>query len=465
MPHSPDLETKKTTCFKTYDVRGEVGRTLTEDMARRIGRATVVALKAKRLAVGCDVRLSSPMLKAALIRGMCEAGCDVVDLGLTGTEEIYFASAYLDVDGGVEVTASHNPAHHNGFKFVGRAGLPLRLDEEFAVLRQLAETDGVTPSAKPGMVKSQSLLVPYVDHLLAQVDLAALRPHRVVLDAGNGAAGHVVDEIERRFKHDAIPVTFIKVNHEPDGNFPQGVPNPLLPGNRAMTQEAVREHKADLGIAWDGDFDRCFFYDASGRFISGYYVSGLLMSHFLERHGPSTMVVDSRLNWNSFDIVKAAGGQAVPSKTGHLFFKEVMRREQAAYGGEVSAHHYFKSFSYCDSGMLPWLLVLEYLSRHRSTLAEAVDARMGLYPSSEEINFEVPNPQAAVAAITELYRNRARTIDFMDGVSIELGTVRFNLRASNTENLLRLNVEARGSAEAVSRCVGEIEKLVASLKG
>jgi phosphomannomutase len=451
-------------CFKTYDVRGRLGHDLDEAIATRIGHATALALKARCLAVGGDARLSTPALKAALVRGIAAAGCDVIDLGLTGTEEIYFASMHLDIDGGIEVTASHNPADYNGFKFVARKGAPLS-DAQYAELRGLASASAAAPAALPGQCRSVSLLAPYVDHLLAQVDLAALAPLHIVADVGNGAAGHVVAEIRRRFEAAQVPVAITPVNAEPDGRFPNGVPNPLLPERRAHTIEAVRRHGAGMGIAWDGDFDRCFFYDGEARYVSGYYVTGLLMAHYLERAPRSRFVLDCRLNWNSYDILAKAGGTGVPARTGHRFFKDVMRREGAIYGGEVSAHHYFRSFAYCDSGMLPWLLVLEHLGRTGKTLAAAVAERQALFPSSEEINFQVPEPAAIIERVAEEFARRGAALDRMDGLTIDAGTTRINLRASNTEHLLRLNVEARQNAAAVERGVHEISQLVRRFSG
>lgn len=454
--------TAELTCFKTYDVRGRVGHDLDEAIAFRIGQAAVPALRARVLAVGGDVRLSTPALKAALIEGITAAGCDVLDLGLTGTEEIYFASMHADIDGGIEVTASHNPADYNGLKFVGRKGIPLT-DEEYAELRRIASGPQAPASGSKGKARATSFLTEYVDHLLAQVDLAALPPMRILADVGNGAAGHVLAEIERRFSAAKVPAGFRIVNARPDGRFPNGVPNPLLPERRARTIAAVREQGADIGIAWDGDFDRCFFFDADGRYVSGYYITGLLMAHFLENRPASRFVLDCRLNWNSRDILQRGGGIGVPSRTGHRFFKEVMRREGAIYGGEVSAHHYFESFAFCDSGMLPWLLLLEHLGRSKMTLAAAVAERQSLFPSSEEINFQVADPASAVAAIARHFASGGALLDHMDGVTIETGELRINLRASNTENLLRLNVEAKANAAAVDRGVAEISRLVAGL--
>jgi phosphomannomutase len=441
-------------CFKTFDVRGKVGADLDEDMAFRIGHAVARVLNAKRIALGGDARLSTPMLKAAAAEGAMAAGCDVVDLGLTGTEEVYFASFHLNIDGGMEVTASHGPAAHNGFKFIARGGRPLSTAEFQAIKASTANPDAM-PKAK-GRYSQSSVLEPYARHLLSCVDVAAIQPLRIVADAGHGAAGHVIDALEPH-----LPVSFIKANHEPDGHFPNGVPNPLIPENRAQTRGLVRDSGADLGIAWDGDFDRCFLYDARGAFVSSYYLTGLLTALFLIRAPGERFIVDARLNWDTFDRIHSGAGHGMLSRAGHSFFKAAMRREQAVYGGEVSGHHYFRDFAHCDSGMLPWLLTLEYLGRVGSSLHDAVAPRLAKFPSSEEINFDVDDPQSAIAAITAHYRPQAANMDATDGVTLELGRVRLNLRASNTESLLRLNVESRGDPQAVDDCVAEVRRLLA----
>ncbi|MDR2111655.1 MAG: phosphomannomutase CpsG, partial [Candidatus Accumulibacter sp.] len=341
-------------CFKAYDVRGKLGAELNEDIARRIGRAFGESLKPRRVAVGGDARRSSAALKQAVAEGLMDAGADVVDLGLVGAEEVYFAAFHLDVDGGIEVTASHNPLDYNGMKFVGRGARPLG-DTGLGSIRRLAEANAFAPPARRGALTRQSILDAYVDHLLGYIDPRRLKPLRLVVNAGNGAAGHVIDAIERRFRAMAVPVEFIKIHHEPDAAFPNGIPNPLLPENRAATANAVRARNADMGIAWDGDFDRCFLFDETGKFIEGYYIVGLLAEAFLRKHPGARIVHDPRLTWNTIDIVEKCGGQPIQSKTGHAFIKERMRQEDAIYGGEMSAHHYFRDFAYCDSGMIPWL--------------------------------------------------------------------------------------------------------------
>ncbi|WP_457937208.1 phosphomannomutase CpsG [Aeromonas veronii] len=431
----------KLTCFKAYDIRGKLGDELNTEIAYRIGRATAQHLNAKTIAVGGDVRLSSVELKQALAMGIMDAGCDVIDLGMTGTEETYFAAFTLDIDGAIEVTASHNPMDYNGMKLVGRGACPISGDSGLNDIRRLAESGAFSVSPQLGSLTKQSILDDYVEHLLTYINPSKLRPLKLVVNAGNGAAGHVVDVIEERFNALKVPVEFIKIHHEEDGNFPNGIPNPLLPENRSATADAVKEHGADMGIAWDGDFDRCFLFDEHGEFIEGYYIVGLLAEAFLASHPGEKIIHDPRLTWNTIDVVKQAGGVPVLSKTGHAFIKERMRLENAIYGGEMSAHHYFRDFGYCDSGMIPWLLVVEMISKQGKKLSELVLKMISSFPSSGEINFHVENSENALTRVFDNYKNNALHLDETDGISMEFEFWRFNIRCSNTEPLVRLNVE------------------------
>ena len=350
------------TCFKAYDIRGQLGTELNEEVAYRIGRAFAEFLQPKKVVLGGDVRLTSEELKQALARGICDTGADVIDIGVVGTEEVYFATSYLETDGGIEVTASHNPLDYNGMKPVRENSKPISSDTGLLQIKSMAEENNfpaVDESAR-GSIKQVSILEPYLDHLLDYIDQSAITPMKLVMNAGNGAAGHVVDAIEERFKSSGIPVEIVKIFNQQDGNFPNGIPNPILHENRAPTIDAVLEHKADMGIAWDGDFDRCFLVDEKGNFIEGYYIVGLLAEAFLSKNPGAKVVHDPRLTWNTIDVAKRGGGEAIQSKTGHAFIKERMRLEDAVYGGEMSAHHYFRDFFYCDSGMIPWLLVLNW---------------------------------------------------------------------------------------------------------
>ena len=443
--------TQLLSCFKAYDIRGRIPDELNADIAYRIGRAYAQSIGPSRVIVGRDIRLSSNEMAAAVIQGLQDAGVDVYDIGLCGTEEVYYATfAYQDagqpMDGGIMVTASHNPKDYNGMKLVREQSKPVSGDTGLNDIKQLAEAnDFAAPVAQRGTVKTISIAADYTNHLLGYIDPSALKPLKIVVNAGNGAAGHVLDNLEAALqKVMAQPVEFIKIHHEPDGHFPNGIPNPLLPENRDSTISAIKAHSADLGIAWDGDFDRCFLFDENGRFIEGYYIVGLLAAAFLKQNPGAKIVHDPRLTWNTIDIVTGLSGIPVQSKTGHAFIKERMRLEDAVYGGEMSAHHYFRDFSYCDSGMIPWLLVIELISKSGKTLSQLVDQRMLLFPASGEINRTITQPAAAIALVQQHYQQAAQLVDFTDGLSMEFGNWRFNLRCSNTEPLVRLNVESRG---------------------
>ena len=453
----------KLNCFKAYDIRGELGEELNEDIAYRIGRAYGEFLKPKQIVVGGDVRLTSASLKLALANGLMDAGTDVLDIGLSGTEEIYFATFHLCVDGGIEVTASHNPMNYNGMKLVRENSKPISGDTGLRDIQRLAEDNQFPPvdNSRRGTLRQISILQEYVDHLMGYIDLANFtRPLKLVLNSGNGAAGHVIDEVEKRFVTAGVPVTFIKVHHQPDGNFPNGIPNPLLPECRQDTADAVRQHQADIGIAFDGDFDRCFMFDNDAEFIEGYYIVGLLAEAFLQKQPGAKIIHDPRLTWNTVDIVTRNGGTPVMSKTGHAFIKERMRQEDAIYGGEMSAHHYFRDFAYCDSGMIPWLLVAELLCLKDSSLKALVVDRQAVFPASGEINRKLNNATDAIARIRERYEPAAELVDTADGISIEYPEWRFNLRSSNTEPVVRLNVESKANISLMKSKVEEILNLL-----
>ena len=432
-------------CFKSYDVRGRIPDELNEDIVRRIGRGYAEVINPGTVVVGHDIRLTSESIKAALVDGLRQQGVGVVDIGQCGTEEIYFATSHLKVGGGICVTASHNPKDYNGMKFVRAESKPISGDSGLKEIQAKAEADDFVSANTRGGYESVDTSVAYVDHLLSYVDLTALKPLKIVCTAGNGGAGRVVDLLEPH-----LPFEFIKLHHEADGHFPNGVPNPMLEENRVASAALVRESGADLGIAWDGDFDRCFFYDDTGEFIEGYYVVGLLASAFLAKGHDQIVVHDPRLTWNTIDVAQSVGGSAQQSKTGHAFIKETMRRVDAVYGGEMSAHHYFRDFAYCDSGMIPWLLVAEIMSTTGKTLASLVEERTKAFPCSGEINRTVSDAQALIAQVEGLYAQGAKTIEHMDGLSLSYDDWRFNLRMSNTEPVVRLNVESRGD-EALMR--------------
>lgn len=435
------------TCFKAYDIRGRLGTELNEDIAYRIGRAYGQIYQPKTIVVGSDIRETSEGLKQATARGLMDAGVNVIDLGMTGTEEVYFGAFHLDVQGGIEVTASHNPMDYNGMKLVRENAYPISADSGLKEIQALAFSQDFVEVSQKGTLTQQSILADFVQHLLTYIDSSALKPLKLVVNAGNGAAGHVIDAIEQQFKQQNVPVEFIKVHHEADGTFPNGIPNPLLPENRAATREAVLKHQADLGIAWDGDFDRCFLFDETGQFIEGYYIVGLLAQAFLIKSPNEKIIHDPRLTWNTIDIVAQNQGEPIQTKCGHAFIKEQMRKDNAIYGGEMSAHHYFRDFAYCDSGMIPWLLVIELLSQTGEPLSKLVNERIAKFPCSGEINFVVDDSQATIARILQYFANHPHTVDKTDGISLDFGNWRFNLRASNTEPLLRLNIETKGWIE------------------
>lgn len=445
-------------CFKAYDIRGRLPDELNPDIAYRIGRAVAETVGEGAVVVGYDVRIDSPALADALTRGLNDGGREVIDIGLGGTEEVYFQTAHRGAAGGVMVTASHNPIDYNGMKLVREGSRPISGDTGLRDIERLVEANAFGPveHSTPRVVHDHDKSA-YVAHLLGYVDTATLKPLKIVVDAGNGGAGLVIDELATH-----LPFEFIRIHHDPDGTFPHGIPNPLLPENREATSRAVIETGADFGIAWDGDFDRCFFFDAAGRFIEGYYIVGLLAAQLLEKHPGAKIIHDPRLTWNTIDMVQVAGGMAVESKTGHAFIKERMRSEDAVYGGEMSAHHYFRDFAYCDSGMIPWLLVAERISRTGTPLAAMLDARMAAYPCSGEINFTVDDAAAAVARVMDFYAAQNPLIDRTDGVSVAFEQWRFNLRSSNTEPLLRLNVETRGDLVLLEEKTAELRRLIES---
>jgi phosphomannomutase len=442
-------------CFKAYDVRGRVPGELNPESVYRIGCAYAAWLRPRRVAVGRDIRHSSRELTDALIRGLNDSGVDVVDIGLCGTECVYFATFSLGLDGGVMVTASHNPPDYNGLKFVREESRPVSGDTGLEEIRQLAESGKFTASANRGTVAAFDIASTWRAHLLSYVELEKLKPLSIVANSGNGGAGRAIDLVES-----SLPYRFTKVYHDADGDFPHGVPNPMIEENRAVTSEAVRRQRADFGIAFDGDFDRCFFFDEQGRFIEGYYIVGLLATYFLAKNPGSSIVYDPRMIWNTQDIVQAHGGKAVICKSGHAFMKAGMRAADGIYGGEMSAHHYFRRFSYCDSGMIPWLVMGQLLSEAGRPLSTLVDERIRKFPSSGEINRKIADQRAAIEDVKRHFVPGAVSVESIDGLSIAHERWRFNLRTSNTEPLVRLNVESRGDAALMREKTAEILALL-----
>lgn len=444
MPAKPD-------CFKAYDIRGRVPEDLNADLARRIGRAFVARTGACICAVGRDCRTSSPEIAAAVAEGLNDGGAAVIDIGLCGTEQVYHAVFSEGFDGGIMVTASHNPLGWNGMKLVREGSRPISGDSGLDEIGAMAVSRDFPDPPQRAETTVRDLSESYVRFLLGMIDRSALRPLKIVVNAGNGCAGPILDRLEPE-----LPFDLVKVNHEPDGTFPNGVPNPLLPENREATAAAVRESGADVGLAWDGDFDRCFFFDEKGGFIEGYYLVGLLARALLRDHPGEKVVHDPRLTWNTVAVVGEAGGVPVMNKTGHAFIKERMRREDAIYGGEMSAHHYFRDFAYCDSGMIPWLLVMQEICRTGRPLSGLVGAMQAAFPASGEINRRLADPATALAGIEDRYGPDAAGIDRTDGLSLDMGEWRFNLRTSNTEPVVRLNVESRGAPDLMKEKTAEI---------
>ena len=464
--------------FKAYDIRGELGVNLNEEIAYRIGRAfgqllgqryysadTTDELKALNpaIVIGCDIRHSSESLKQATIAGIIDAGIDVIDLGMTGTEEVYFATSHYDALGGIEVTASHNPINYNGLKLVKEHSKPISADDGLAEIQQLAESGQFTSPTDKGKLQLLSDKSAYINHVMSFVDTNKLKPLKLVINSGNGSAGPVVDLLIDKLAQAGAPIEVIKLHHTPDGSFPNGIPNPMILANRATTQQAVIAHKADLGIAFDGDFDRCFLFDESGEFIDGSYVVGMLAQAFLDKYAGESIVYDPRVLYNTEAVIKDHGGQGVVSKSGHSFIKQVMRESGAIYGGEMSAHHYFRDFCYCDSGMIPWLLTIELLSTTGKTLSELVTGYIAAFPSSGELNFRLTthNAPTIIKDIEAKFNADMPVKSTLDGLSLDFGEWRFNLRASNTEPLIRLNIETRGDGQLLATKTQDIEHWLA----
>lgn len=446
------------TCFKAYDVRGQIPNQINEDVAYRIGRAYAEVIKPKKVVVGYDIRLTSPAFSQAVSEGLMDAGVDVYNIGLTGTEQVYFSTFFHEMDGGIAVTASHNPKDYNGMKFVREGSKPISGDTGLLDIKALAEKNEFADVEQKGQMFDLDISQSYPQHLLTYIQQETLKPLKLVVNAGNGGAGTVIDLLEPLLPN----IEFIKVHHQPDGEFPNGVPNPLLEENRAATRDAVIEHEADFGIAWDGDFDRCFLFDECGEFIEGYYIVGLLAEAFLQGTEGESVVHDPRLTWNTIDIVESLAGTAIQSKTGHAFIKERMRKENAIYGGEMSAHHYFRDFAYCDSGMIPWLLVAGLVADSGKGLSTLVSERMQAYPCSGEINRQLKDAKVALDKVDAALASDANEVDYTDGLSFSYDNWRFSLRMSNTEPVVRLNVESRADEALMQE---KTQMLLALIKG
>jgi len=447
-------------CFKAYDIRGKLGDELNEEIAYDIGAALAQILEPRVVVLGGDCRETSDSLKAAVARGLLDMGVDVLDIGMCGTEEVYFATDHLNADAGIEVTASHNPIDYNGMKMVGQGSRPLDPATEMVAIREAAERRAFDLPERQGSLTQVDIRQPYGAKVCSFIEPSKLKPLKILVNAGNGAAGPAFDEIARQLAAKGAPVSFVRMDHEPDPSFPNGIPNPLLEKNQPRTAAAVREHNADFGVAWDGDFDRCFFFDHTGTFIDGYYIVGLLAEQALSANEGATIIHDPRMIWNTREIVAEMGGTSVQARTGHAFQKSAMREHSAIYGGEMSAHHYFRDFMYCDSGMIPWLMVAELVSGKGQPLAELVADRKAKFPASGEQNFEIEDPAAALKAVETALQSEAIQVEFFDGLSMDFGDWRLNLRSSSTEPLVRLNIETRGDAAAVKIHLNRVKKLL-----
>jgi phosphomannomutase len=445
--------------FGAYDIRGEIPGQMNMPFAYRFGQAVAFEMKPDNVVVGHDMRQDSPAFAQAIVQGLLDGGANVLPLGQCGTEEVYFNTDHSGADAGLMITASHNPPSYNGIKMVLKGSRAATRENALKPLEQLVYSDRKFPSvpdySKRGVLAPEIAKDRYVERILKQVDGMELKPFKIVCHAGNGCAGPIIDLLEEH-----LPFQFIKVDHTPDPTLPNGIPNPLLPEKRTRASDAVKEHGADLGLAWDGDFDRCFFYDEHGRFVEGYYLVGLIAQTMLRSNPGGTILYDPRLTWNTIDAVESAGGTAKLCRTGHAFFKQMLRDENAIYGGEMSAHHYFRDFSYCDTGMLPWLAVVAELSTSGAKLSELVEERISAFPCSGEINFTVADAARVQQRVADHYGPSYPTVETVDGLSMSFDDWRFNVRASNTEPLLRLNVETRGDAALVDAKVSEITALI-----
>ena len=450
------------TCFKAYDIRGEIDININEAIAYRVGRSVAQHFNSKAIVVGFDARETSPAFAKAVGQGIMDAGSNLIDIGLAGTEEMYWAVSNFSASAGIMVTASHNPINYNGMKIVKSGSRPLDDYEDFKVIKNLAETEKWTKTDNKGshLDYSDEARSDYVTKVMSFVNRNELKPLKIVINSGNGAAGPTFDAIEKKLNTNYAKIEFVRADHTPDSTFPNGIPNPLLPENHHKTADIVKNVGADFGVAFDGDFDRCFFFDETGKFVPGEYLVGLLASIFLEKEQGATIVHDPRVIWNTQDIVSQKGGKAEQSKTGHAFIKQTMRKHEAVYGGEMSAHHYFRDFAYCDSGMIPWLLVAELVSIKNQSLGDLVKDRVSSFPSSGEINFKVKDADSSITSVLENYRTQAKTLDEMDGFSLTIDDWRFNLRKSNTEPLVRLNVESKGTSINLDEQVKKISKLL-----
>jgi phosphomannomutase len=437
---------------KAYDIRGIYPEEINEEAVERLAKAYAEIFKPKKVAVGRDVRDSGESLKKAVIAALTGMGVDVVDIGTVTTDMLYFAVAKYGLDGGLGITASHNPAEYNGIKVVREEARPVSLETGLAKIRDRAEKGGFEKTANPGTVTKKEIIDDYIEKLFEIVNVEKIKPMKVVVNPNFGAAIPVIESIGER-----LNLELVKLNFEEDGSFPKGKPDPSLPENQTETSELITSSKADVGTAWDADADRCFLYDENGQPVNGYYLTAILAKIMLKNNRHQPIIHDPRLVWATRDVILEAGGVPLMNKVGHSFIKERMRQEDALFAGENSGHFYFKDFYYCDNGMLPFLLMLSYISENGIKLSEIVQPFMEKYPTSGEINFKVPETKKVLDEIREKYKQGE--FDDTDGISVDFGEWRFNVRSSNTEPLLRLNVEAK-SKEILDTKVTELTNLI-----
>ena len=452
---------KELTCFKAYDVRGELGLNLNGDICYRIGRAYAEVMESKTVIIGRDVRKSSPELSKCFSEGLMDNGVKVLDIGIAGTEEVYWATTHFSACGGIMITASHNPISFNGIKMVKSESRPLETNE-FLMIKKTAENNSFPILKNRGKVvdifyESKDA---YVNKLFEFIDTNLLPKLNIVINGGNGALGPTFDLFEEKLQKKSKNLKFFKYQHNPDSNFPNGIPNPLIKENHQFNKNLVISKNADLGIAFDGDFDRCFFFDENGNFVPGEYIVGLLAEIFLLKEPGSKIIHDSRVIWNIKDVVENHSGYSLVSKTGHAFIKKSMRDNNAIYGGEMSAHHYFREFAYCDSGMIPWLLIIELMGRKEKKLSELVKDRQQKFPSSGEINFTIKKPEKMIEKVLKYFQDQYLYYDYFDGLSVVFEDWRFNLRISNTEPLVRLNLETKKNLDLLNHGIKKLTKIL-----
>lgn len=449
-------------CFKAYDIRGEVGVNFDTEICYWVGLAMVQLLDARQIILGRDARGTSREFADAVAHGVIDAGADVLDIGLSGTEEVYWSVSEFNACGGIMVTASHNPITYNGLKIVKSGSRPLEPSGEFLDLHKLVKSRSRKPLASSGTRRNmyKTARAAYIDKVISFIEPSALKPLKIVVNSGNGAAGPTIDAIAAELSRRDALLHLIQINHEPDPAFPNGIPNPMLAENHADMAEIILREGADFGVSFDGDFDRCAIFDDLGRYISGEYLVGLLAELMLHRHPASSVVYEPRVTWNIEDAISSAGGIGAVSKIGHAFLKSAMRGSGAVYGGELSCHHYFRDFAYCDSGMIPWLLVAEHLSQDGEKISDYVNTRRTKFLSSGERNFSMGSPGEAFLRVTNHFASDLISLDETDGLSLIFNDWRLNLRCANTEPLVRLNLETRGDSRLLAKKLAEVTTIL-----